>query len=96
VIRNDLIDDLRESANETYDELCQATIDVLHRAADAIQGVLAIHVPSTRATSGSTDPNWKPTYVTICALCVEGWPCATVRLVGGPNYGEASSDRGTP
>lgn len=33
---DDLIDDLHESAAQSYDELSQATIDVLNRAVDAI------------------------------------------------------------
>lgn len=33
----DIVDDLRESATQTYEELTQATIDVLNRAADALE-----------------------------------------------------------
>lgn len=33
----DIVDDLRESAVQTYEELSQATIDVLNRAADALE-----------------------------------------------------------
>jgi len=33
----DIVDDLRESAAQTYEQLTQATIDVLNRAADALE-----------------------------------------------------------
>lgn len=54
----DLVDDLRESAAQSYDELSQATIDVLNRAADYISrppvSPEALPTPEAVATDAMT------------------------------------------
>src|SRR5690606_12683092 len=45
----DIVDDLRESAAQSYEELSQATIDVLNRAADALESRPSLSVQSEEA-----------------------------------------------
>lgn len=57
---DDLIDDLNESAAQSYDELSQATIDVLHRAVAAIEELRPSGAALLREAADEIDAYYPP------------------------------------